>query len=206
MIGRLAHRLRPLVSLRTAGTERLAAQPGPVVFAANHAHPLDARIIADACPARLHPSALPPAVALRVGRSVLMFPEHGVSPDSTVGRFHPDAASLARSLGLPLVPVAVRGSFALPHAGGLSAVRAQQAPVMVRFGDPVPLAGDDEAVTAALRDAVVALLEEDASTWWDTATAATPGPRSQPDSWLVTWQGLEPVRRPGGAERPRIWS
>ena len=206
MIRALVHRLRPLVDLRTAGTERLSAVPGPVVFAANHAHPLDARLIGDACPGRLRPSTLPPAVALRAGRSVLLFPEHGVSPDSTVGRFHPDAAELALARGVPLVPVAVRGSFALPHSGGAAEVRAQRRTVMVRFGDPVALRGDAASLTSQVRDAVVALLDEDATTWWETAMSAGPDAGPEPDSWLVTWQGLEPVRRPGGIERPRIWS
>ncbi|HEX2858355.1 MAG TPA: lysophospholipid acyltransferase family protein [Propionibacteriaceae bacterium] len=206
MIREALHRLRPLVEVRTAGLERLAALAGPVVFAANHAHPFDARIVGDACPPRLRPSTLPPALALRAGRSVLVFPEHGVSPDSTVGRFHPDAAALALSRAVPLVPVALRGSFALPHAGGTAAVRAERRTVLVRFGDPVPADGGAGRVTARLRDAVVALLEEDATTWWDTATSEAPAAAPERDSWLVTWQGLEPVRRPGGSERPRIWS
>ena len=206
MIRTLLHRLRPLVDLRTAGLERLAAVPGPVIFAANHAHPLDARIIADACPGRLRPSALSPVVALSLGRSVLMFPEHGISPDSTVGRFHQDAATTALAHGVPLVPVAIRGSFALPHVGGPARVRAQRRTVLVRFGDPVAAAGGSLEMTESLRDAVVALVEEDAASWWDTATAGVPTAHPDGDSWLVTWQGLEPVRRPGAAERPRIWS
>ncbi len=206
MIRALAHRLRPLVDLRVSGLERLTAVGTPLVLAANHAHALDSRLVADACPSRLRPSALPPLLALAAGRSVLLFPEHGISPDSTVGRFHDDAATLAQSRGVPIVPVAVRGSFALPREGGARAIRSQSHVVFVRFGDALAPGATPAETTGRLREAVVSLLREDASTWWEQATSAPAPERTGPDSWLVTWDALEPVGRPGAAERARIWA
>ncbi len=206
MIRALAHRLRPLVDLRVSGLERLTGIRGPVILVANHAHDLDGRLIGDACPPRLRPSGLPPALALTARRSVLLFPEHGVSPDSTVGRFHDDAAALAQSHGVPIVPVAVRGTFALPRSGGIRAVRSRNHLVFVRFGDPIPTDRTIASTTAQLRDAVVALLREDASTWWETATSAPTGDREAGDSWLVTWDALEPVSRTDAPEQARIWA
>ncbi len=206
MIRTLVHRLRPLADLRVSGLERLTGIDGPVILAANHAHDLDGRLIGDACPPRLRPSVLPPALALRARRSVLLFPEHGVSPDSTVGRFHDDAAALAQAHQVPIVPVAVRGTFALPRTGGTRAVRSRTHLVFVRFGDPIPTGRTIGATTGRLRDAVVALLREDASTWWETATSAPVDDGEAGDSWLVTWDALEPVARTDAAERARIWA
>ncbi|MCW2665504.1 MAG: phospholipid/glycerol acyltransferase, partial [Frankiales bacterium] len=57
------------------------------------------------------PSATPGRL-LADGWHVVVFPEGTRSPDGWPARFRPGAAALALSAGAPVVPVAVRGSYA----------------------------------------------------------------------------------------------
>lgn len=197
---RALDRVAPRLEVRAAGLAGLAHLLGaPVVLAANHASPLDAQIIAEAVAPQLRVSTLPPAVALRLGRSVVVFPERGLTPDGALGRFQDDAARVAAGRRVPVVPVAVRGSFGLDEAP--SRWRVRQAPVvLVRFGAPMvdPSAG-------ALHDAVQRLLSEDSATWWQTLSAPA-HPMPEPSGWLTSWRQLSASERPGESRRPRIWS
>ena len=92
---------------------------------------------------------------LRRGEIVIVFPEGTRSEDGRIGEFKPGALRLAADLGVPVVPVALRGSREiLPKHGHVC-----PQPVEVRFGQPVR-AGElvaDAAGAALLRDRVVDL-------------------------------------------------
>ena len=92
---------------------------------------------------------------LRRGEIVIVFPEGTRSEDGHIGDFRPGALRLAADLGVPVVPVALRGSREiLPKHGHVC-----PQPVEVRFGQPVrpgELAAD--ATGAALLRVRVGLL------------------------------------------------
>jgi 1-acyl-sn-glycerol-3-phosphate acyltransferase len=46
---------------------------------------------------------------LEAGEAVMIFPEGGRSPDGRLGRFRPGAFRLSCSLGVPILPVTIRG-------------------------------------------------------------------------------------------------
>lgn len=96
----------------------------------------------------------------RLGRSVFVFPEGGRTRTGELLPFRKGTFTLAVALGLPIVPVAVRGAFAAwpPGTGVVRAV-----PVDVAVGDPLPVDGRPDIGTLrdAARAAVAALLAED---------------------------------------------
>ena len=83
------------------------------------------------------------------GWHVLLFPEGTRSRDGRRGRFRRGAAHLARSAGVPLLPIGIDGTHALLPPG---AARPRRGPVRLRFGDVwrPPDGLDVEAITAEL--------------------------------------------------------
>lgn len=51
------------------------------------------------------------ALALREGKSVVIFPEGTRSMDGALGEFRPSFAQLAAETGVPVIPVAIRGTY-----------------------------------------------------------------------------------------------
>ena len=98
--------------------------------------------------------------AARAGERVAWGGEGGFTGKDAVGRFKVGGALIAIRAGVPLVPVAFRGAHALFPLGSL---RARPGTLRVRFGDPIPVAGIDEADARVLADraeaAVAALYE-----------------------------------------------
>lgn len=89
---------------------------------------------------------------LRRGGVVVLYPEGTRSTDGTVGRFRSGGLRLAEQVGVPVVPVAVRGTGdLLPKHGRLT-----PGPVEVRFGPALDPAG---CTPARLREEVVALVD-----------------------------------------------
>ena len=139
-----------------------------------------------------------PGDLLRERWNVVVFPEGTRSTDGWMGRFRLGAAWLASEHRVPVVPVAIRGSFAaMPRGSGWP--RPGRVPVFVRFGAPVrPEPGDSPRTFAPrIRTALAQLLDEDSSTWWEAsvraAARATPdpaGPAVAP--WRRTWANSEP--------------
>jgi long-chain acyl-CoA synthetase len=77
------------------------------------------------------------AVGLKQGRPLLIFPEGTRSIDGHVAEFKKGAAILSYELGVPIVPVGIRGTFEVwPRGGGF-----RLHPVEFHFGDPVDPAG-----------------------------------------------------------------
>ncbi|PYS42472.1 MAG: hypothetical protein DMG14_03855 [Acidobacteria bacterium] len=73
------------------------------------------------------------AVGIKQGRPVLIFPEGTRSIDGHVAEFKKGAAILAYELGVPIVPVGIRGTFeAWPRAGSF-----RFRPLEFHFGEPI---------------------------------------------------------------------
>jgi 1-acyl-sn-glycerol-3-phosphate acyltransferase len=132
-----------------------------------------------------------PGDLLRERWNVVVYPEGTRSADGWMGRFRLGAAWLATEHGVPVVPVAIRGSFA--------AMRPGRVPVAVRFGAPVRPQPSDSPRTFAPRihAALARLLDEDASTWWEAsrraASGETPDPAGPPVApWRRVWANSEP--------------
>jgi long-chain acyl-CoA synthetase len=73
------------------------------------------------------------AFGLKQGRVLLIFPEGTRSIDGNIDEFRKGSAILAFELGVPIVPVGIRGSFeAWPRGGSL-----RLHPIEFHFGDPI---------------------------------------------------------------------
>jgi fatty-acyl-CoA synthase len=108
--------------------------------------------------------------ALRAGHALLIHPEGTRTRTGVLGPFRPGAALLALEGAVPLVPINIRGAFAiLPPSRALPRLlewrRLRRLRLEVRFGEPIPpatIAARDlyagaAALTDRLRDAVSAL-------------------------------------------------
>jgi hypothetical protein len=151
-----------------------------------------------------------PARLLREGWNVVVYPEGTRSRDGWPGRFRPGAAALALSCGAPVVPIAVRGGYAVMPRG-----RSWPAPgrprVSLRFGDPLRArAGEDAlAFTGRIQAEVARLLDEDATDWWSSLRRSAQGVPPALDgppaaSWRRTWEATRPVELPA-ATGPQVW-
>jgi 1-acyl-sn-glycerol-3-phosphate acyltransferase len=133
------------------------------------------------------------------GWSILLFPEGTRSKDGWVQRFRHGTARLCAELGVPAVPIAIRGSYAaMPRGRGWP--RPGRLPVSVRYGEPIVPAADERPreFTARLRQAVAQLWDEDATTWWEAqrraADGATPVPSGpEAPSWRRVWEATKPL-------------
>jgi 1-acyl-sn-glycerol-3-phosphate acyltransferase len=95
------------------------------------------------------------------GVSLLIFPEGGRSPAGDLQEFKEGAAYIAIRAGVPLVPIALHGTYEiLPFGSGH--VRSGQ--VTMRVGDPIPTdqlqLRDRGRVTAEVRDRIVSMLDQ----------------------------------------------
>lgn len=143
------------------------------------------------------------------GWNVVVFPEGTRSRDGWVGEFRQGAARLAVEHGIPVVPVAIRGSYqAMPRGRGWP-VKGRP-PVTVRFGRAVrPRDGEDAAsFNERLRAGLAVTLDEERSTWWDAIrreargeTTPASGPADAP-RWRRVWEASRPLEARG---RPRAW-
>ena len=99
------------------------------------------------------------AVGLKQERVLLIFPEGTRSIDGHLADFKKGAAILAYELGIPIVPVGIRGTFEAWPRGGSFRLH----PVQVHFGNPIDprafsRASDPYvAITEKLRDEVTIL-------------------------------------------------
>jgi 1-acyl-sn-glycerol-3-phosphate acyltransferase len=150
-----------------------------------------------------------PAKLIEQGWSIVMFPEGTRSPDGWTRRFRPGAAALARTHGIPIVPVAISGSYAaMPR--GRNWPKPGRPPVHVRFGRPIRPAEDENtlALNSRVSAAISALLDEDNSDWYAAArraaadqTPSSAGPKVA--NWRRVWDssaGPKPH-----ADRPTAW-
>jgi 1-acyl-sn-glycerol-3-phosphate acyltransferase len=147
-----------------------------------------------------------PGEVLADGWSLVVFPEGTRSQDGWTGKFRLGAAFLACEYGVPVVPIAHRGTFAaMPRGQNWPSPGRRR--LTIRFGEPLrPEPGESpRSFAPKVRDAVSTLLDEESSTWWEArqraASGATPDPGG-PDvaPWRRIWaQSASP--EPGGDQR-----
>jgi 1-acyl-sn-glycerol-3-phosphate acyltransferase len=100
-------------------------------------------------------------LGLRRGRVLLVFPEGTRTLDGSVAEFKKGSAILAVELGVPVVPVGLKGAFEMWPRGGTF----RRHPVHVTFGDPIDpndfrdAADPCTALTETLKGAVEKLVE-----------------------------------------------
>lgn len=98
------------------------------------------------------------AALLRADATLCIFPEGTRSRDGRVGVFKTGAFHAAIDAGVDVLPVAIVGADAVLPTEGLFSVRPGR--ITVRFGTPLPTAGQDRQVLASeAHAAVVAMLE-----------------------------------------------
>lgn len=140
------------------------------------------------------------------GWNILIFPQATRSHDGWITDFKAGAAVLSSSTGVPVVPVALRGTYqAMPRGRGWP--RPGRPPVRVRFGRPVrPEAGERPGdYSDRIRRALEATIHEDRAGWWrsrrDLAVGEVPG-EAGPDAadWRRKWESSRPLPR-----ESRVW-
>jgi 1-acyl-sn-glycerol-3-phosphate acyltransferase len=155
--------------------------------------------------------AATPGEVLADGWSLVIFPEGTRSTDGWMGKFRMGAAFLAKEHGVPVVPVAHRGTYAaMPRGQGWPARGRRQ--LTIRFGEPL-VAGPDESVREfgpRIKDAVAALLDEDRTTWWEArqrvAAGAVPDPSGpQVAQWRRVWEQTESPVADAPTKRLAAW-
>ncbi len=105
---------------------------------------------------RLYAALQLSAYVLKKRKILCVFPEGTRSRDGKIREFKKGVAILARELNIPLVPVAVRGSYQVLAPGRIF---LRPAKVTVNFGKPVYPGGMDyDAIVKKLHDEVVKLL------------------------------------------------
>jgi len=156
--------------------------------------------------------ATTPGEVLADGWSLVIFPEGTRSQDGWLRSFRMGAAFLAIEHGVPVVPVAHRGTFAaMPRGQNWPSKGRRQ--LTIRFGEPLrALPGEGVREFAPrIKAAVGSLLDEDRTTWWESrqraAAGETPDPSGPPVAqWRRVWEQSEsPVSTEGPASRLRAW-
>jgi 1-acyl-sn-glycerol-3-phosphate acyltransferase len=146
------------------------------------------------------------------GWSLLVFPEGSRTTDGWVAKTRPGTARLAAAAGVPVVPVALRGTFAAMPRGRSWPVPGRP-PVRVRFGQPIwPQAGEEPRdLTGRLDAALATLLDEDETDWWQAsrraardATPSASGPVAA--TWRRRWPATLPPADREPDRRPTPWS
>lgn len=142
------------------------------------------------------------------GWSLLVFPEGTRSKDGWLGRWRHGAARLAIDYGVPVVPVAIRGTYSAMPRGRSWPVKGR-VPISVRFGSALHAEeGEDfRSLSRRMQQSLARLWDEDATNWYGSlrreAEGATPsitgptGPR-----WRRIWESSRPVPRRG---RAKVW-
>jgi 1-acyl-sn-glycerol-3-phosphate acyltransferase len=150
-----------------------------------------------------------PTKLIEAGWSIVMFPEGTRSPDGWTRRFRPGAAALAITHEIPLLPVAIRGSYAaMPKGRGWP--KPGRPPVHVRYGRPIaPRDGEGTLeLNARVAAAIERLLDEDNTDWYAAAlraSAQTTPPSSGPPvaDWRRVWAST--AGPASGPSRPKAW-
>ncbi|MDN5851295.1 MAG: 1-acyl-sn-glycerol-3-phosphate acyltransferase [Actinomycetia bacterium] len=156
--------------------------------------------------------AATPGEVLADGWSLIIYPEGTRSRDGWVGRFQLGAAYLATHYGVPVVPIAHRGTFAaMPRGQNWPTAGRRQ--LTLRFGEPLH-PGEGESArdfSPRIRNAIGALLDEEQTTWWDARRRAAQGSTPDPSGpevapWRRIWDKTATVSAsaPNG-RRLRAW-
>lgn len=139
------------------------------------------------------------------GWSLILFPEGTRSEDGWMKEFRPGAALIAQMKGVPVVPVAITGTFtAMPR--GRSWPASGRPPVSVRFGRALRAAEGEgaRAFNDRIRHQVALLLNEEKTTWWDALRGdvdkeLVEGPGPEAAHWRRMWEATRPPPGSPGA-------
>jgi 1-acyl-sn-glycerol-3-phosphate acyltransferase len=134
------------------------------------------------------------------GWNLVVYPEGTRSRDGWLGRWRHGAARLAIEYGLPVVPIALRGTYSVMPRGRSWPVKGRL-PVSVRLGPPIrPEPGEEfSSLSRRIQQELARTTDEDSSTWWESlrreARAQTPA-LSGPDGprWRRVWEASRPLR------------
>jgi 1-acyl-sn-glycerol-3-phosphate acyltransferase len=97
---------------------------------------------------------------IRGGASVILFPEGTRSRDGRLARFKRGSFHLALEAGVPVVPVAISGTFEVVRP---RSIVVHPGPVRVRFAPPIDVAayaGNLDGLLEAVRGSIAAMLPE----------------------------------------------
>jgi 1-acyl-sn-glycerol-3-phosphate acyltransferase len=143
------------------------------------------------------------------GWSLVVYPEGTRSRDGWLGRWRHGAARLALELGVPIVPVALRGTYSTMPRGRSWPVKGRL-PVTVRYGPAIHAEPGEEfpSLSHRMQHALARLWDEDATTWWESlrreASGETPslaGPEAP--RWRRIWEASRPLP---SRSRGRVWT
>ncbi|MDO5065732.1 MAG: lysophospholipid acyltransferase family protein [Propionibacteriaceae bacterium] len=195
--------LNPLawrLEYQVAGLGALDGLDAPVILACNEQGVLDWRVLQAALPARLYATSGRPQRALGRGRSVVIFSE-SAGPAGGVGEFSELPAELANLYNVPVVPVAMVGTYHLNEVLRLALRRRPK--VSVRFGSPIYVRGQSlTEATAEIQAAVAALFNRGDLSWWALQHRGPVTGEAQPMSrWRRRWQ----QSAPRGSQQSGIW-
>jgi long-chain acyl-CoA synthetase len=97
------------------------------------------------------------AYVLRRGKILLVFPEGSRSRDGSIKEFKKGVGIISKELNIPIVPVAISGTYAMLPSGRLF---PKPAKIRVSFGNPVhPADKDYDEIVKSLYGEVVKMLE-----------------------------------------------
>ena len=184
---------------QVAGLDSLTGVEGPVVFAVNGQGVLDWQVLKAVLPARLRTTTRSVNSALTKGRSIVVFSEPSLI-DGGVGEFTTLLAELATEHNVPIIPVAVVGTFKLNEVLKLALRRRPR--ISVRFGSPIYVRGRSVTETTdVLQGAIGALFHSDELSWWAVRRHAPMASGEPMPRWRRLWQQTAP--RPD--RQRRIW-
>ena len=114
------------------------------------------------------------AERVRAGANVIIFPEGTRSPDGSLREFKSGGFHLALQAGVPIVPIAVSGSWRISPKRSL---RIHSGRVLVRYGEPIETRGlgpDDRALLKRrVREAILRAYDPELQGPMQTTPAGT---------------------------------
>lgn len=186
---------------KITGMDALTGLQAPVVFAVNEQGALDWQVLKLVLPPRLRTTHRRLSRALEQGRSVAVFTEDPLVAEN-VGEFTTVAADLATQYSVPIVPVALGGTFRLKEILRL-ALRSKPR-VSVNFGAPIYVHGRSlSETTAEVQSAVGELFGFEQLSWWATIRGEQ-APVCQADP-MPRWRRLWGQTAPRPQERRKLW-
>lgn len=189
------------VDYQVMGIDALTGVQAPVIFAANEQGALDWQVLKLVLPPRLRTTHRRLSRALTQGRSVAVFTDDPLVADQ-VGDFTTAAADLATQYGIPIVPVALGGTFKLKEI--LRLALKSKPRVWVCFGAPIYAHGRSlTETTAEVQAAVGELHRSEQLSWWAVQRGvAAPACQVEP---MPRWRRLWGQTAPRQEVRRNLW-
>ncbi len=189
------------VDYQQVGIDALTGLQDPIIFAVNEQGALDWQVLRLVLPPRLRTTHRRLSRSLNQGRSVAVFTDDPLVPDQ-VGDFTTVAADLAVQYGVPIVPVALVGTFKLKEV--LRLALKSKPRVWVNFGAPIYVHGRSLAeTTAEVQAAVGELFRSEQQSWWERQRGG-PTPTSQAEA-MPRWRRMWGQTAPRPQRSHRLW-